>query len=344
MKWTPMSPHAALPNKPPGRAALLAVLFLCGAIAARASDFTQAAIGTTGSNFLLQDQGARAIAMGGAYSAVTDDADSMYWNPAGLTKIPRFSATFMYTPYVADINYQSVEVAKRVSDTGVLAGGFRYQDYGSINNTDLAGNTIGTFHPRDFVSEVGWGQNIYDLSDSEVDVTMGAAMRWIHSDYLLNADGYDGDLGAQGRFYTGPYSYDLSAVAQNMGVGQNFDHTRDSTPFRFRVGGAMNLTPSFLFSLEAIIPSNNIPEGAIGAEYTMMAGRSIKLAFRAGFNSLNIQSLDTYATASFGVGVKYHDIGFDYAFVPMGALSDQVSRFSLSWNLPAKASQRFRER
>ena len=330
--------------KPPGYAALLAALLLCLAAAARASDFTQAAIGTTGSNFLLQDQGARGIAMGGAYSAVTDDADSMYWNPAGLTKIPRFSATFMYTPYVAGINYQSAEVAQRISDTGVLAGGFRYEDYGSINNTDLAGNTLGTFNPRDFVTEVGWGQNIYDLSDSEVDVTMGVALRWIHSDYLLNADGYSGDLGAQGRFYTGPYSYDLSAVAENMGVGQNFDQTRDSTPFRFRVGGAMNLTPSFLFSLEAIIPANNIPQGAIGVEYTLMAGRSIKLAMRAGFNSLTIQSLDTYSTASCGIGVKYRDLSFDYAFAPMGDLGSEVSRFSLSWNLPAKASQRYRER
>ena len=33
--------------------------------------------------------GARAMAMGGAFSAVADDANAVYWNPAGLTQLDR---------------------------------------------------------------------------------------------------------------------------------------------------------------------------------------------------------------------------------------------------------------
>ena len=33
--------------------------------------------------------GARAMAMGGAYVTVADDPFALYWNPAGLEKIPQ---------------------------------------------------------------------------------------------------------------------------------------------------------------------------------------------------------------------------------------------------------------
>ena len=38
--------------------------------------------GTTAAQFLKIGIGARALAMGGAYSAVSDDATALYWNPA----------------------------------------------------------------------------------------------------------------------------------------------------------------------------------------------------------------------------------------------------------------------
>ena len=93
-----------------------------------ANDFAPSAIGTAGSQFLTLDIGARGIAMGGAYTAVTDDAYSLYWNPAGLAKIPRLSVATMYSMYVQDISYQSASYAQRIDDNAVVAAGFRYQD------------------------------------------------------------------------------------------------------------------------------------------------------------------------------------------------------------------------
>lgn len=328
----------------------LAVLFLAAA-AARAGDYTRDAIGTSGSDFLLFDIGARGIAMGGAYTAVTDDAYSLYWNPAGLTRIPRFSASAMGGDYVAGIKYGALYAAQRVNDASVLGAGVRYRDVGQIAQTDLAGNSLGNFHPRDYVAELGWGQSIYDLSDSEVDVKMGVAARWIHSDYLLHANGYVGDIGIQSRFYTGHYNYDLGFAAQNIGVGQKFDRVRETTPFRMKLGGAVNLARSFLLSGEAIMPSNNSPYGALGMEYSLQVERSIKAALRAGFNSLTASSLGVGTTPSLGMGLIVGDLTFDYAFVPFGDLGqgsglglNAAHRFSLSFNLPAKVSQKYRER
>ena len=43
-------------------------------------------VGTTSANFLKIDVGARAAAMGGAFTALADDGSSLYWNPAGITQ------------------------------------------------------------------------------------------------------------------------------------------------------------------------------------------------------------------------------------------------------------------
>ena len=148
----------------------------CLALSARSADFGRAAAGTSGSEFLLFDTSARGIAMGGAMTAATNDASSIYWNPAGLSQVPRFSATALHSQYIAGITYNAASVATRVNDTSVVAGGLRYLDIGSIAQTDVNGINRGSFHPRSYLAEIGWGQSIYDLSDSEVDVSMGVAL------------------------------------------------------------------------------------------------------------------------------------------------------------------------
>lgn len=324
------------------RTSLFAVLLACAG-AAQASDFTKNSIGTVGSQLLGIDVGARGIAMGGAYSAVTNDVYSIYWNPAGLARVPRTSASFVYTQYVADINFQSGAVATRVNDTAVIAGGFRYADYGAIQHTDISGNDLGKFTPRDYVLEGGWGQSVYDLSDSEVDVNIGVAGRWLHSDYIMHANAYVGDLGMTARFYHGNYAYDFSFVAQNMGIGQSFDQRRDTTPFRIRVGGAMQPARGLTLSIEAVSPSDNVTYGAAGVEYSAELSRTIRGALRGGFNSQTLEDLGVQTALSVGGGLSMGAFSVDYAFVPFGILGD-VHRVSLSWNLPAKTSRRYRER
>src|SRR3989339_1401613 len=43
----------------------------------------------TGAGFLKMGAGARAVAMGEAFSAVADDVTALYWNPAGLALIKK---------------------------------------------------------------------------------------------------------------------------------------------------------------------------------------------------------------------------------------------------------------
>lgn len=326
------------------RLLLAAAAALLLALPAGASDFGRAAAGTTGSEFLLFDTSARGIAMGGAYSVATNDAASLYWNPAGLSQVPRFSATFLHTQYVAGITYNAASVAKRVNDSSVIAFGVRYLDVGAITRTDVNGLSRGEFRPRSYLAELGWGQSIYDLSDSEVDVAMGVTVKYLHTDLLAHANAYAGDFGVHSRFYGTSQTYDISMAIQNLGIGQKFDLVRDTLPTRLRFGGGVRPIKPLLLTIEAVAPINNLPYGAAGMEYTVDIQKNIQGAVRAGINSMTYDSLGMTSMLNFGFGVKLSDLSFDYAFAPTGELGETIHRVSLSFNLPAKISRRYRER
>ncbi len=326
--------------------ALLAVVLLGASAGASAgvTDFGRAAVGTAGSEFMLFDTSARGIAMGGAYSVATNDASSLYWNPAGLSQVPRFSATVLHAQYIADITYNAAAVAMRVNDSSVLAFGVRYLDIGAITRTDIDGHTLGEFHPRSYLAEVGWGQSIYDLSDSDMDVAMGVTVKYLRTDMVERANAYGGDFGVHSRFYGTAQTYDVSMAIQNFGIGQKFYKVRDSLPTRVRFGGGMRPIKPLLLTLEGIAPINNAPHGAAGMEYTHEVSKNISGAVRAGLNSMTYESLGLISVVSFGLGLKASDLSFDYAIASMGVLGGQLHRVSISFNLPAKVSRRYRER
>ena len=79
-------------------------------------------------------------------------------------------------------------------------------------------------------------------------------------------------------------------------------------------------------------------------EYSVDFQRNMQGAVRAGLNSMTYDSLGLSSLLSFGFGLKLTDFSFDYAFSPTGDLGGQLHRVSLSYNLPAKISRRYRER
>ena len=324
---------------------VVAAALALAAFPASATDFSSGAVGTTGSEFLLMDTSARGIAMGGAMTAVTNDASSIYWNPAGLTQVPRLSASFMHAQYVGDITYEAAAYAQRLNSAAVLGAGVRYLNGGSIQQTNINAVNGGTFNPYSYVAEFGWGESIYDLSDSGMDLSMGATARTIRSSLgAATANGYGADLGVQSRVYSSAMTYDVGLAIQNLGSGQKFDKVRDTLPTRVRLGAAVKPSKPLTLSFEAIAPINDSPSAAFGVEYAAEVERGVKAAARAGLNTLTYQSLGPASILSFGLGLTLTDISFDYAFVPMGVLGTATHRISISFNLPAKTSSRYRER
>ncbi len=78
-------------------------------------------VGTTAANFLKVGVGTRAIAMGAAYSAIADDATSVFWNPAGIVYVDRFSFYTGYIDWIMDLKLTQASFAGTNSKIGSFA-------------------------------------------------------------------------------------------------------------------------------------------------------------------------------------------------------------------------------
>jgi hypothetical protein len=74
--------------------------------------------GTTSSKFLSIGIGPRANAMGGAFTSIANDAEALYWNPAGIAAIYQNQALFTYTKLFADIHLNYFGLVIPVGEIG----------------------------------------------------------------------------------------------------------------------------------------------------------------------------------------------------------------------------------
>lgn len=66
--------------------------------------------------------GARPMGMAGAYSAVADDTNAIFWNPAGLAKIRSRQIGLSYLELYGMVNYNFVSLVNPLNQTDALAG------------------------------------------------------------------------------------------------------------------------------------------------------------------------------------------------------------------------------
>lgn len=221
--------------------------------------------GTAGLQFLKIGIGARALGMGEAFTAVTDDISSIYWNPAGLALKAQDQVMFSHTAWVAGINYEFVAFSKVTNlgtfgvSTALLHTG--YMDVTEEELFDLTGETFtcydlmaGVTYANEFTDKFSFGANIkyvremldeYAVNGVAIDIgslyntgwnnlTIGMAIKNFGPDleYELDEDG-DGLL-----------NEDPFDLIDNDGDGL-IDEDRDEFPFKipmgFSLGVAMDL-------------------------------------------------------------------------------------------------------
>jgi len=295
--------------------------------------FSAKAAGTTSADFLNLPIGARGSGMGGAYSAISEDASAVYWNPAGLVQIPKLSAIFMRSQYVAGISYQYVAYAHRLSYNSVLAGSVFMTDIGAIDHTDMDGNNLGTFSPRDQVLTLSYSLAILEFSNKDIDVSMGVSLKHIKSRIVESAKAYAGDVGIMTYNFTN-IPYRLAVTMTNLGSGMRYDVDSSPLPLTFKLAGAVNPFRNMLFSLDMVLPKGNRPNFLFGTELSTEPNDLTRLSARAGLNAQRIR--DGLSAFSVGVGATMHFFTLDYAFVPMGELGT-THKISITFDFPFRS-------
>lgn len=179
------------------------------------------AYGGASGEFLLLGAGARGVALGGAFAALTTDLTAMYYNPAGLSQLPRPGVMVSSYNYVADTKYAWGGVAFPFSG-GTRAVGFSLGSFGfsgqpiyTIENPEGDGRT---YSVREAFFSVTGAQNFSDRFSA------GLSLKYI-SDRLGSVSGgaFAVDFGTNFHALVGERPIRASFVIQNLGT--NLRHT-----------------------------------------------------------------------------------------------------------------------
>jgi hypothetical protein len=121
--------------------------------------------GTASGEFLLLGAGARGTALGGAFSAITTDVSSMYYNPAGLAEMPHPGAMVGTFDYVADTRYTWGGVAFPFSGgqraIGLQFGTFGFKDQ-PVYTVEAPDGTGATYSVNETFVGLTMAQNFSD--------------------------------------------------------------------------------------------------------------------------------------------------------------------------------------
>ena len=307
--------------------AALAVGTVCGALACPGVASTQEfqKVGTVGAQFLKIGYGARAAGMGGAYTAVAEDASAIFWNPAGIARLTDNVLSFNHVAWPAEIALtQAAYVWSFDWLPGTLAFSARslYMDEQPVRTVlDDTGSSGEFFDAGSVAFGLTYARSLTDKFSAAVS---GYYVREGLADYSATA--YTFDFGT--LYNTGFRSLKIGMTIANIGSDMRFLERNVKVPTVFRVGMSMNLyrddSHAFLAAAEFSHPPDNQERGNFGGEYSFRNFFHV----RGGFN----YRYDTEGVAA-GIGVQFpasisSNAHLDYAYTDMEDLG-QAHRFSL---------------
>ncbi len=286
-------------------------------------------------DFLRTDIGARSGALGGSVSSLSDDANVIFYNPAGLATVTRRRVSFGYFKHILDINSANVAYAGDVEGLGYVGAGVLYVNYGELRRTGPGGEDLGTFGAGEFSANIGYGGVI------DGGLRYGMAVKFIYStigEYSSSALAVD--LGAQ-----------YALVPERVTVGGGISHLgtqldpyatiREDLPLDLRVGVAVtpeHLPATFLVDFHRLTDrresfTSRFRAFSVGVEFTL----SPNMFLRAGYNNERRQDLKIgsgtntgLAGFSLGTGISTGAYQFDYAFTSNGPVG-AFHRFTISF-------------
>jgi hypothetical protein len=92
-------------------------------------------VGTTAAPFLNIGVGSRAVAMGGAFVATSDDATALYWNVAGISRVNKNQVLLDHSEWLAGINFDFAGAVLNLENIGTVGVSFTSLSMGNMERT-----------------------------------------------------------------------------------------------------------------------------------------------------------------------------------------------------------------
>jgi len=294
--------------------------------------------GTTSFQFLKIMMSARASALGGAFSAVGNNSEALYWNPAGITRVSLFDASVSYVDWFLDAAHYSFAAAYTFEGVGTfgLLGIFtdvgeievtRVSALGFIGDTYNPGLTGEIFSPKSYVVGLSYGRNLTDK------FSFGATVKYVKEDLIYKSTDavvFDGGL----IFRTGFRSLEVAASIVHFGPEVKFIDKSYPLPQTFNIG-----ISGYLFApgdhLIGELADNRIlisydltqqrdfeQQHNVGIEYSF----NNLLFLRGGYKINNDQE-----GISAGAGILFQNYRIDYSYNDYGTYLNEVHKFTIGF-------------
>jgi hypothetical protein len=318
-------------------AILLLILFLGAPTIAQFNK-----VGRTSMQFLKIGIGARETALGEACIANVSGINSVFWNPAALTRTDNIEVGFHYTKWIADLNVMSAAAGINLGNIGVAAISYSYLNFGDLEEAFVTSPTGGvdtrtgrTFTGKDLVIGFALARAFTDK------LSIGVNVKYLREDlfqYSTNLWSFD-----VGSFYdTGWRGIRLAMSAQNFSSQARWLQTGDEAqqsyelPLIYRIGVSIDLLGGedlflggdpaahrFSLNMDAIHSNDYAERLNLGLEYVFLNQFYLRGGYRINYDEGNI---------AMGVGVNTDLAGFkfqvDYSYSLYDFL-DSPHRFSL---------------
>ena len=286
--------------------------------------------GTAGAAFLKIEPGSRPVGMGGAFTGLANDINTIFWNPAGLTAVHTRELTAMQHFSFVDINNQSIGYAQRTK--GFVWGA---SFLGSF--TEIERRTGPSETPDSTATVGGFATGLSIAYPLATSTSIGGTAKFISQQLdIQNVYGAAVDLGLIMRLMQNHLGIGLAV--QNAGLffedaNRDDSLTEEYPPLALRAGLAYRTWQDVEMAAEEAMPPREIwafvadahiplidanPSFHFGVErwfYDIVAAR---IGYRIGLNENPNDGL------SIGIGIKkvgldsLANVGFqfDYAYVP----------------------------
>lgn len=266
--------------------------------------------------------GARATAMGGAFTAVSAGSESMCSNPAALleTSSPELTAVYgrLYSGLSDDseIGQGYFGFATPVKRYLQGSAGFAWND--TRLSEAYSETTFSVSYATAVYRGLGAGLTLKYLRRSYVSDSYTAIDPVFSDGYSASALGAD-----LGFFYRPDAKYAFGLAVKNLNRPDLGLASPDRLPMEVRAGASYAVRAS-LFDLDASFAGPDYTVSA-GAEYSFQRRYALRMGLAAGNNSRR--------TVNMGVGGRFGLAEFDYAFsLPIGGISGTMGSHRLAFS------------
>lgn len=259
--------------------------------------------------------GARPVAMGGAFVALANDANSIIWNPAGLSRLNETSATFMWTKQFNLIPYYYFAGGRPLNKTLSigLAGISSGNDVLRENTVYLALAYKKNSTKLTFLNSLSYGLNLKFRNSSFGNNSDGGENRITGSGI-----GFGLDLGIQGKitksFLIGLMLRDIVSPVSYKNETLDSKYS-ESIPTTIMAGMVTSVIKNMILSIDwnKILSKGNDDKINIGIEYRLLK----LISLRGGFNQAIEADINRKYNLGFGFLYKRKNklkISIDFAY------------------------------